>query len=135
MTTRSGKPALPDSNRIVRAGQGDAVPDPRGAPPLPEDCMTMADVRAGVDAMDAALAPLLAQRLRYMVAAARIKPDRAAVRDEARKQAVIAQACAHARAQGAPEAVIAQIYDALVEASIAYEFEVFDALASAAGQP
>jgi len=86
----------------------------------------MAQVRAGVDALDRALVALLAERQRYMDAAARIKPDRAAVRDEARKAQVIANACAHARAAGLPEEPIAALWDRLVEASIAYEFEAFD---------
>jgi isochorismate pyruvate lyase len=50
----------------------------------PDDCETMAQVRAGVDDLDARLVDLLAERFGYMRAAARIKPDRAAVRDEAR---------------------------------------------------
>ena len=40
----------------------------------PEDCTTMAEVRAGVDALDAELVALLATRFGYMRAAARIKP-------------------------------------------------------------
>ncbi|MBZ9779923.1 chorismate mutase, partial [Psychroflexus sp. CAK8W] len=45
----------------------------------------MAEVRAGVDHVDRALIALLAQRFAYMDAAARIKPERGAVRDEGRK--------------------------------------------------
>ena len=50
----------------------------------PEACTSMAEVRAGVDALDADLARLLGQRFAYMRAAARIKPERHLVRDEAR---------------------------------------------------
>ena len=92
----------------------------------PKDCETMAEVRAGVDAVDRALIALLARRFGYMDAAARIKPERAHVRDEVRKAAVIANARAHARAAGIPEEPIGALWDQLVEASIAYEFEVFD---------
>jgi isochorismate pyruvate lyase len=92
----------------------------------PEACTTMAEVRAGVDAVDRALVALLERRFGYMDAAARIKPERGLVRDEARKAQVIANARAHARAAGVPEAVIADIWERLVEASIAYEFEAFD---------
>lgn len=92
----------------------------------PIDCETMAEVRAGVDAVDRALVALLARRFGYMDAAARIKPERAQVRDEVRKAAVIANARAHARAAGIPDAAIGEIWDRLVEASIAYEFEAFD---------
>jgi isochorismate pyruvate lyase len=94
----------------------------------PEQCETMAEVRAGVDQTDRELVALLARRFGFMNAAARIKPDRAAVRDEARKAEVIDNAREHARAAGIPEAVAAAIWEALVEGSIAYELERFDAL-------
>jgi len=94
----------------------------------PADCRTMAEVRAGVDSLDREIVALLAERFRYMDAAARIKPDRGAVRDEGRKAEVIANASAHARREGAPEASVAELYDRLVEASIAYEFDRFDSI-------
>jgi isochorismate pyruvate lyase len=87
----------------------------------------MAEVRAGVDALDAEIVAHLGERFRYMAAAARIKPDRAAVRDEARKADVLAKVAAHAEAAGVPRAAAAELYERLVEASIAYEFERFDA--------
>jgi isochorismate pyruvate lyase len=92
----------------------------------PEACTTMAEVRAGVDAVDRALVALLARRFGYMDAAARIKPGRGLVRDEARKAQVIANVRAHARAARIPEEAIAFLWEGLVEASIAYEFEAFD---------
>ena len=94
---------------------------------VPDDCTTMIEVRAGVDATDRAIGALLATRFGYMRAAARIKPERGHVRDEPRKAAVIANAVADARAGGWPEAVAAEMWEALVEASIAYEMEHFDA--------
>jgi isochorismate pyruvate lyase len=90
------------------------------------DCTTMAEVRAGVDQLDRDLIALLARRFAYMDAAARIKPTRDAVRDEARKAQVIANARAAAVAAGLPADDIAELWDALVEASIAYEMRVFD---------
>ena len=45
----------------------------------PQDCQTMQDVRAGVDALDRELVTLLVTRQAYMRAAARIKQDRDAV--------------------------------------------------------
>jgi isochorismate pyruvate lyase len=92
----------------------------------PEACTTMAEVRAGVDAVDRALVSLLARRFGYMDAAARIKPERGQVRDEARKAQVIANARAHAREARIPEGPIAEMWDRLVEASIAYELDAFD---------
>jgi len=95
--------------------------------PAPDDCMTMTDVRAGVDATDRAIGALLGIRFAYMRAAARIKPERGHVRDEARKAAVIANAVADARSGGWPEQAAAEMWEALVEASIAYEMAHFDA--------
>lgn len=90
------------------------------------DCTTMTDVRAGVDQVDRDLVALLARRFAYMDAAARIKPERSAVRDEARKTQVIANACAAAHVAGVPEDVVADLWERLVEASIAYELAAFD---------
>jgi isochorismate pyruvate lyase len=92
----------------------------------PQACTSMAEVRAGVDAVDRTLVALLARRFGYMDAAARIKPERGHVRDEARKAQVIAQARAEAVRLGVPEAVVADLWERLVEASIAYELEAFD---------
>lgn len=91
------------------------------------DCTTMAEVREGVDQVDRELIALLRRRFAYMDAAARIKPERGHVRDEARKAQVIANARAAAAAAGLPADAIAALWDQLVEASIAYEFDRFDA--------
>ena len=92
----------------------------------PEDCLTMADVRAGVDEVDQAIVSLIAMRFGYMDAAARIKPDRNAVRDEARKADVLAKVDAAAEEGEVDRDLIARLYEDLIESSIAYEFEVFD---------
>ena len=94
----------------------------------PADCQSMVDVRAGVDALDQELVALLARRFAYMDAAARIKGDRGAVRDEARKAAVITNAERGAVAAGVPTGLTAQIWETLVEASIAYEMKAWDRL-------
>ncbi len=96
----------------------------------PEDCTTMLEVRAGVDALDQELVALLARRFGYMRAAARIKPSRDAVRDEERKARVIAAAVAAAETHAIPGDVIADIWDRLVEGSIAYEFTEWDRIRS-----
>ena len=90
------------------------------------DCSTMLEVRAGVDQVDREIVALLVRRFAYMDAAARIKPERGQVRDEARKAQVIDNARANARAAGIPEEPVAQLWDQLIEASIAYEFDKFD---------
>lgn len=92
----------------------------------PDKCRDMIAVRAGVDAVDADLIDLLTLRFRYMDAAARIKQDRNTVRDEARKRAVIENAVAGAKKRGIPAEAIAEIWEQLVEASIAYELGRWD---------
>ena len=93
---------------------------------LPDDCTTMAEVRRGVDATDRELMALLDRRFGYMRAAARIKTDRAVVRDEGRKAEVIANARKDADNRGLPADKIEQIWDLLVETSIAYELAEWD---------
>ncbi len=94
--------------------------------PQPADCTTMAEVRQGVDALDRALVSLLAERQRYMDAAARIKPDRGAVRDEARIEDVVAKVKASARAAGLAEEIAEPVWRLLIERCIAYEFGIWD---------
>lgn len=93
---------------------------------LPEECETMREVRIGVDTTDRELMALLDRRFGYMRAAARIKTDRNVVRDEARKAEVIGNAAADAQARDLPSEKIAQIWDLLVETSIAYELVEWD---------
>ena len=95
-------------------------------PPLPDNCSTMEEVRAGVDALDAELVTLLARRFGYMRAAARIKQTRGEVRDEARKAEVIAAVRSQARDLGIPDEFIAKWWNQLVEESIAYESDEWD---------
>jgi len=87
----------------------------------PDDCQTMTDVRAGVDQVDRELVALLVRRFGYMDAAARIKPDRGAVRDEARKAQVIENVAREAEAAGLEPARLRAVWNELVEQSIAYE--------------
>lgn len=92
----------------------------------PEDCTTMSQVRRGVDEVDRAIVDLLALRFGYMEAAARIKPSRDKVRDEARKADVLAKVRGAADEAGIDPALIGRLYEDLIEASIAYELEEFD---------
>jgi len=102
-------------------------------PPEPENCTSMPEVRAGVDALDAQLVAMLARRFAYMDAAARIKMDRTAVRDEARKQQVIDHVRGAAANAGIPVEAVGEIWELLVEASIAYELDKWDDNQSADG--
>jgi isochorismate pyruvate lyase len=101
----------------------------------PADCRTMAEVRHGVDRVDEEILALLGERFRYMDAAARIKPSRELVRDEARKAEVIGNARARAAAEGVPDELIEILWELLVESSIAHELATFErrAASSAAG--
>ena len=94
--------------------------------PDPAACLTMQDVRAGVDEIDRLVVALLTRRQGYMDAAARIKPDRAAVRDEARIHQVLDNVRGHAEAAGLSWSIAEPVWRTLVERCIAYEFEVWD---------
>ena len=94
----------------------------------PENCNDMADVRRGVDATDQQIMDLLERRFGYMRAAARIKQERNAVRDEGRKAVVISAVKERAEAAHLPAEEIAAIWDRLVETSIAYELREWDNL-------
>ena len=110
-------------DRALRRAKAGGMSDYRV---LPADCKTMEQVRGGVDRLDREIVALLAERFRYMDSAARIKPERGAVRDEWRKADVLAKVEAEAAKAGAPVERLARLYEALIEASIAYEFERFD---------
>lgn len=97
--------------------------DPR---PAPADCTTMIDVRKGVDALDRALVLMLAERQRYMDAAARIKPNRDAVHDRARIEDVVTKVKAAAVEAGLSEAIAEPVWRQLIDRCIAYEFTVWD---------
>jgi isochorismate pyruvate lyase len=92
----------------------------------PEDCTSMVQVRSGVDAIDRQLVALIAQRARFMEAAARIKPSRDVVHDEWRIADVLEKVTAEAASTGAPVAIIEPVWRELVRQSIAYEFTVWD---------
>ena len=92
----------------------------------PEQCQTMREVRESIDALDAQIVALLSRRFRFIDAASRIKLKRNQIRDEERKAVVLEQARRHALEAGAPAEQIVDVYDRLVEHSIAYELQKFD---------
>ncbi len=98
------------------------------AAPPPETCQDMAEVRAGVDALDQELVGLLAVRQRYMDAAARIKPERGKVYDADRVEDVVAKVKASAQAAGLSDIIAETVWRVLVELCIAYELEAWDRL-------
>ena len=94
----------------------------------PADCTDMIQVRAGVDDVDRQIVALLARRFGYMDAAARIKPDREAVRDEWRKADVKAKVDAAAASAGVDRALVERLYEDLIETSIAHELVRWDVI-------
>ena len=94
----------------------------------PEDCMTMEEVRAGVDDIDRALVSLLARRQRYMTAAARIKQHREQVHDAARIEEVVAKTLTAAGREGLSAAIAEPVWRTLIDRSIAFELAEWDRL-------
>jgi len=92
----------------------------------PEACTTMAEVRQGVDALDRALVILLAERQRYMDAAARIKPSRNVVHDDARIEDVVTKVLAAAKTAGLSPDIAEPVWRTLIDRCIAHEFESWD---------
>jgi isochorismate pyruvate lyase len=93
----------------------------------PQDCTGMADIRAEIDRIDAAVITLLGKRFRYVRAAAPFKTDAAAVRAPERFPAMLAQRRVWAEQQGLSPDVIEQLYRDLVAYFIAEEMRHWQA--------
>jgi isochorismate pyruvate lyase len=91
-----------------------------------KSCRDMTEVRAEIDALDREIVALLADRLHFIGEAARIKPQRAMVRDEARIEDVMAKIRTAATAAGIDPDFVEPLYRDLVERSIAHELALFD---------
>ena len=92
----------------------------------PEACTSMAEVRQGVDALDRALVALMAERQRYMDAAARIKPSRDVVHDDARIEDVVTKVLAAAKTAGLSPDIAEPVWRTLIARCIAHEFSTWD---------
>ncbi len=91
-----------------------------------KDCMSMHEVRLGVDAIDRELVALIVRRQAYMEAAARIKEDRAAVYDAVRIEDVVSKVKAEAEHQGLSFEIAEPVWREMIKQSIAYEFKAWD---------
>lgn len=101
-------------------------------PPTPATvCHTMTEVRREIDALDARIVALLAQRCGYVAQAARIKQDPSQIVDVERIEAIVARVRQQASALGAPPAVLETAYRALIKASIEFERAEFARLRAA----
>lgn len=132
---RSERPK-PSQGMAKAAGYGYIAPmtvyvsDPRRH--TADTAQTMAEVRHEIDRIDRLLVQILAERQSFMHAAARIKPTRDRVRDEARIEDVVAKVLAECPKHGLSPAIAEPVWRLLIERCIAHEFAVFDSLQSEA---
>ncbi len=109
------------------------MPDASPDTVAPEDCREMAEVRAGIDALDAELVALLSVRQRYIEAAGRIKPQKSEVRLPWRIEEVVEKVLARADAAGLSRAIAEPVWRELIDRCIAHEHGVWDARHNAGG--
>lgn len=93
---------------------------------VPEDCQTMEDVRAGVDAIDVALVDLLTWRQGYMEAAARIKPSRGDIVVPWRIEEVVENVLREGEQNGLSPAIAEPVWRLLIEKCIDHEAATFE---------
>ena len=88
----------------------------------PEDCTTMADIRAEIDRLDAELVALFAQRTAYIDRAAEIKEEVGLpARIEDRVEQVVGNVRRHAVAHGLPPDKLEKLWRKLIDWSIERE--------------
>ena len=88
----------------------------------PQDCSTMAEVREGIDRLDAALIALLAERAAFIDRAAEIKEDIGwPARIDARVEQVVDNVRRHAAAAGLSPDLAERLWRQLIDWSIARE--------------
>ena len=88
----------------------------------PEDCTTMAHIRAEIDRLDEDLVRLFAERAGYIDAAARIKAEvDLPARIDDRVEEVVANVRRHATASGLPPDLVEKLWRRLIDWSIARE--------------
>jgi len=83
--------------------------------------LTLAEMRAAIDAVDGRIVGLIAERQRFVVAAGALKTDEQAVRAPARVEQVITKVRAMAEESGASADVVEAAYRALITAFIDLE--------------
>ncbi len=88
----------------------------------------MPRLRETIDQIDSDLIALLKLRFQCMEAAARIKSEKSAVRDEARKAEVLTNVKRLASEAAIPVPTMAAIWEMLIETSISYELQKWDQL-------
>ncbi len=96
--------------------------------PTAVHCDSMQEVRSHIDALDAQIVALLAQRSAYVAQAARIKPSADRIVDVERIEFIIGRVRQMAQDQGGPPDVAEATYRAMIDAFIAFERTEFTRL-------
>lgn len=91
--------------------------------PAPEDCQSLADVRAAIDGIDRDVIALLGRRFEYVKAAARFKRSPDEVQAVERQRAMLVDRRAWAAAAGLDPDVVEQMYRDLVRYFAAQELD------------
>jgi isochorismate pyruvate lyase len=92
----------------------------------PDDCASMADVRAEIDRLDRLIVDYLAERSGYVARASEIKRLKSEIIDKPRIEDVIAKVRAQALSLGADPELLEAIYRSLIAAFIAFEERSFE---------
>ena len=88
----------------------------------PQDCVDMADIRAGIDQIDDDLVRLFAERAKYIDRAAEIKAEiDLPARITPRVEEVVTNVRAHADTYGLPPELVEKLWRRLIDWSIARE--------------
>ena len=90
---------------------------------LPQECASLAEVRAEIDALDYQIITALGRRFEYVKVAARFKTSAANVRAPDRQKAMLAQRRQWAAENELSPDVIENIYRELVEYFVAEEMK------------
>ncbi|HXI87207.1 MAG TPA: chorismate mutase [Parvularculaceae bacterium] len=91
----------------------------------PDDCRSMAEVRAEIDRLDRRLVALVAERQAYIEAAARLKPRADEVRLEWRIEDVVAKVLAEAERRGLSKRIAEPVWRELIDRCIEHEHEIW----------
>ena len=100
-----------------------------------KNCETMNEVRAGVNALDDILVPLLVERSGYMTQAAKVKNDENLVFDQDRIDAIVERVRPQAEAAGGNADLIERIYRAMIACYIDYEHDELARMRAAGLKP
>jgi isochorismate pyruvate lyase len=90
----------------------------------PDECASIEEVRAAIDALDQEIVAALGQRAGYVKAITRFKKTEADVRAPDRQRQVLAQRRAWAEEAGLDPDVVERIYRTLIDYFVAEELKV-----------